>query len=141
MDRIGLLSVVLFAVALMCRVGSCQDAAIERYSCERVDSYAEAYERSQRQGRPLLVFLTLENCLPCKAVKKNVLDPLVLNPECDAVMVEVPMDSELGEKIRSKDSRFAPQIAVFLEVGGKPLKRLCVAGACTAKRVREMLAR
>jgi hypothetical protein len=141
MDRVRLLVFVAFASCLMCVMGIAQELPAERYSCERVDSYAEAYERSQRQGRPLLVFLTLDNCLPCKAVKKNVLDPMVLNPECDAVMVEVAIDSELGEKIRSKDSRFAPQIAVFLEVGGKPLKRLCVAGACTAKRVREMLAR
>jgi thiol-disulfide isomerase/thioredoxin len=139
MDRVRLLSLAL--VAMTCVVGFAQDAAIERYSCEKVDSYAEAYERSQRQGRPLLVFLTLDNCAPCRAAKKNVLEPLLLDSECEAVIVEVAIDSELGEKIRSRDSAMAPQIAVFLEVAGKPIKRIARTGACTLKRVRELLAR
>lgn len=140
MDR-RLICLALFAVASIASVASCQDVVVERYSCEQVDSYSEAYERSQRQGRPLLVLLSSDGCAPCQAVKKNVLAPLLLDPECEAVIVEVPIDSDIGEKIRSSETRLVPQIAVFLQVAGKPVKRLAKSSACTLKRVREMLLR
>lgn len=134
-----ILALMLFACLGSVSIGQSIDD--EQYRCDRADDYAAGYRLALAQRRPLLVFLTGENCGACKVAKREVIEPMIKADElANCVIVDVMVESSEGQAM--KVHSYVPQIMIYEWGDGEPVRYLLKKNVkITRDRVIELIER
>jgi hypothetical protein len=63
--------------------------------------YEQAVQDSQASGKPLLVIVESDGCLPCIAMKREVLQPMAAAGELDGIIVATLAPGAIAEQMKA----------------------------------------
>ncbi len=105
----------LIVLLLLSTLAHSQDSLgirCDESTAEPFRNYSDGYAISTAEHRPLLVFVSGKTCPPCKALKRDVLEPMRLARQLgDCVLVEV--DGESAQGMAVTKIRVVPQVFAF----------------------------
>jgi thioredoxin-like negative regulator of GroEL len=104
-------------------------------------NYADAYQQSVAENKPLMVVIGAPWCPACNVLKDTTLKPMVSSGELDAVsLVMINRDEapELAQQL-TQGVRTLPQIIVYSKENGGQWKRRRLMGFQTRQPVRSLI--
>jgi thiol:disulfide interchange protein len=105
------------------------------------NEYEVAFEKAQREKKPLLILVGARWCASCQIMKKETIQPMKESGALDdVVLTYVDKDDrpELAEQLMKGET--LPQIVVFSKNSGN-WKRFSLTGMQSTKRMAELLGR
>jgi thioredoxin-like negative regulator of GroEL len=106
----------------------------------RLDTYEEAFAKSERQGKPLLVIVGAGWCAPCQAMKRDTIEPM-LKADLDnvaACYIDKDERPELAKQLMRGET--LPQLIIFRK-DRTGWKRFGLLGSQDRRRVLELVRR
>lgn len=108
---------------------------------KEVMTYEKAYEKADKENKPLVVLVGADWCAACKTMKSTTIQKMQENGQLDdVVFAQIDRDArpELSQQIMQGDA--LPQIVVFAK-NEDGWKKVSLTGIQSETRVRELIRR